>query len=129
MNKLIAFIISVLFLNTLQAEELCFEYKGKYNGCDYDRPATNAGLTWMNKKERAEKKTIKPKKRKRAKRYVTSFKRSSRAFERSAVALTNGYNGERQTRSCGGGYTYVKGHTRRLKSGRTTHVRGHYRRK
>ena len=128
MNKLIASVISVFFLNILQADELCFEYKGKYSGCDYDMPATNTGLAWMNKKQQAEEETVKPKKRKRTKRYTTSFKRSSQAFERSAVALTNDYNGERQTKSYGSGYTYVSSHTRRLKNGRITHVKGYYRR-
>lgn len=124
MNKLIASVIGIFLFNILQADELCFEYKGKNSGCNYDMPATNTGLAWMNKKQQSEEEIVKPKKRKRVKHYTTSFKRSSQAFERSAVALTNDYNGERQT----GGYTYVKGHTRRLKNGRTTYVRGHYRR-
>lgn len=128
MNKLIASVIGIFLFNILQADELCFEYKGKCSGCDYDRPATNTGLAWMNKKQQTEEETVKPKKRKRVKCYTTSFKRSSQAFERSAVALTNDYNGERQVGGFRGGCTYVSGHIRRLKNGRTTYVRGHYRR-
>ena len=40
-------------LSNVNAEELVFEYKGRYSNPDImvDRPATNTGLHWMKKKK------------------------------------------------------------------------------
>lgn len=110
--------------NDYDTEGLVFEYAPadsapKVSENDYDRPATNEGLHWMNKKNENKSNKVAKKSKKKSKKYECygSLKSSADAF---------GY-GSCKPANCG--KTYVRSHTRVCKSGKVVRVRGHWRKK
>ena len=128
LTKLIFCLISLTSVvygwDDYRAEDLDFKYtpsiKSKVSDSDYDRPATNTGLRWMKKKTEEKSYSIKTKKTSKKYACYGSLKSSADAFGRGR-AKNSGY-------TCGG-KTYVRSHWRTSKNGKTTFVRGHFRRK
>lgn len=134
-TNLLFFLIIFLSFGTTFADELVFEYKGRYSDTKImiDRPATNTGLHWMKKKKKEPKLVIREKKRVR-KQYLCygSLRSTADAFSGSSSSSRRTYSdcglSSRGTYSdCG--LVHVKSHTRRLKSGKTVRVKAHWRRK
>ena len=126
MKYILQFLILFLFIlvSNTNAEELVFEYKGRYSNTEImvDRPATNTGLHWMKKKKKESKLVIREKKRER-KQYLCygSLRSTADAFSGPSSSSRGTYS------DCG--LVHVKSHTRRLKSGKIVRVKAHWRRK
>ena len=121
-TNLLFFLIIFISFGTTFADDLMFEYKGRYSDTQImiDRPATNTGLHWMKKKKKESKPLI-SKKKWENKQYLCYG---------SLQSTVNAFSGPSSSRrNCSGDSVYVKSHTRRLRSGKTVRVRAHRRKR